>query len=51
MITPKPFIIVFLLFITSCSNLLTWHLDKGIHKKAKIDVNQSPSAKVDEMKL
>ena len=37
----KPFIIVFLLLISSCSNLLTWHLDKGIHKRAKIDVNQS----------
>ena len=48
MITPKPFIIVFLLFITSCSNLLTWHLDKGIHKQAKIDANQSPSAQVDD---
>jgi outer membrane protein assembly factor BamB len=41
MITPKPFIIIFLLLITSCSNLLTWHLDKGIHKQTKIDTNQS----------
>ena len=48
MITPKPFIIVFLLFITSCSNLLTWHLDKGIHKQTKIDANQSPSSQVDD---
>ena len=46
----KPFIIIFLLLISSCSNLLTWHLDKGIHKQAKIDSNQSSSeqAVVDE---
>ena len=48
MITPKPFIVVFLFVITSCSNLLTWHLDKGIHKQAKIDANQSPSVQVDD---
>ena len=46
MIIPKPFIIVFLLLISSCSNLLTWHLDKGIHRQAKIDINQSPSEQV-----
>ena len=46
MITPKSFIIVFLLVIASCSNLLTWHLDKGIHRQAKIDINQSPSEQV-----
>ena len=40
----KHFIIVFLFFISSCSNLLTWHLDKGIHKQVKIDANQSSSA-------
>jgi outer membrane protein assembly factor BamB len=44
MIILKPFIIVFLFFISSCSNLLTWHLDKGIHKQVKIDANQSSSA-------
>ena len=48
MIALKPFIIALLLVITSCSNLLTWHLDKGIHKQAKIDANQSPSAQVDD---
>ena len=46
MIIPKPFIIVFLLLISSCSNLLTWHLDKGIHKKTKIDVNKPSSEQV-----
>ena len=48
MITPKPFIIIFLLLITSCSNLLTWHLDKGIHKQTKIDTNQSSPIQDDD---
>ena len=48
MITPKPFIIAFLFVITSCSNLLTWHLDKGIHKQAKIAANQSAPSQVDD---
>ena len=47
MIIPKSSIIVFLLLISSCSNLLTWHLDKGIHKQAKIDANQSSVQAID----
>jgi len=46
MIMLKPFIILFLLLISSCSNLLTWHLDKGIHRQAKIDANQSSSEQI-----
>ena len=46
MIILKPFIIAFLLLISSCSNLLTWHLDKGIHRQAKIDVSQSSSKEI-----
>ena len=46
MIFFKRFIILFFLFISSCSNLLTWHLDKGIHKQAKIEAKQSSSEKV-----
>ena len=42
----KHFIILFLLLISSCSNLLTWHLDKGIHRQAKIDANQSLSEQI-----
>ncbi len=42
----KRLIILFLLLISSCSNLLTWHLDKGIHRQAKIDTNQSSSQQV-----
>ena len=33
----KYFYILSLLLVSSCSNILTWHLDKGIHK------NSSPS--------
>ena len=45
----KYYISVFLLLISSCSNLLTWHLDKGIHRQAKIDANQSsPDELVDD---
>lgn len=46
MIVLKPFIITFILFISSCSNLLTWHLDKGIHKQAKIDGTQESSEQI-----
>ena len=42
----KRLIILFLLLISSCSNLLTWHLDKGIHRQAKIDANQSSSEQI-----
>ena len=42
----KPFIILFLLLMSSCSNLLTWHLDKGIHRQAKIDGNQSSTEQI-----
>ena len=34
MIAFKFHILLFItIVISSCSNLLTWHLDKGIHKK------------------
>tara|TARA_Y100000768_G_scaffold374027_1_gene343318 strand:- start:2912 stop:4165 length:1254 start_codon:yes stop_codon:yes gene_type:complete len=33
MIIHKLFLLLALVFISSCSNLLTWHLDKGIHAK------------------
>tara|TARA_B100001063_G_scaffold180135_1_gene169240 strand:- start:1546 stop:2802 length:1257 start_codon:yes stop_codon:yes gene_type:complete len=41
MITYRHFTVIFILFISSCSNLLTWHLDKGIHRQANLEVNQS----------
>ncbi len=42
MIAFKFHILLFItIVISSCSNLLTWHLDKGIHKKSK------ESAKID----
>ena len=42
----KPLIIASLLLLSSCSNFFTWHLDKGIHRQAKIDTNQSPSERI-----
>tara|TARA_Y100000389_G_C17468006_1_gene527488 strand:+ start:2686 stop:3945 length:1260 start_codon:yes stop_codon:yes gene_type:complete len=39
MIKAKYFIIS-LLFISSCSNFLTWHLDRGIHKDSSVDTTQ-----------
>ena len=49
MIAFKFHILLFItIVISSCSNLLTWHLDKGIHKKAresdKIDTINSVNA-------
>ena len=44
MILYRHFAVIFLLLISSCSNLLTWHLDKGIHRQANLEVNQ-PSNK------
>tara|TARA_Y100000389_G_scaffold162144_1_gene164822 strand:+ start:582 stop:1838 length:1257 start_codon:yes stop_codon:yes gene_type:complete len=41
MILYKHFTVILLLFISSCSNLLTWHLDKGIHRQTNLEVNES----------
>ena len=35
----KYFYIFSLLLLSSCSNFLTWHLDKGIHKNTNIQVD------------
>ena len=43
MILHRHFGVIFLLLISSCSNLLTWHLDKGIHRQANLEVNESPN--------
>ena len=54
----KYFYILPLLFLSSCSNFLTWHLDKGIHKDkspltsteistvADIDTNYNISSRI-----
>ena len=34
-------IIMFCLMLSSCSNFLTWHLDKGIHKNSPLHVNSN----------
>ncbi len=41
MIKQKLFFVICLLIITSCSNLLTWHLDMGIHKENKKSTESS----------
>ena len=41
MILYRHFGVIFLLLISSCSNLLTWHLDKGIHRQANLELNES----------
>ena len=47
MILHKYFIVIFLLFISSCSNLLTWHLDKGIHRQSNVEVKEIPKKTID----
>ena len=47
MILYRHFTIIFLLLISSCSNLLTWHLDMGIHRQANLEVNESPNKILD----
>ena len=47
MILYRHFTVIFLLLISSCSNLLTWHLDKGIHRQANLEVNESPNKIID----
>jgi outer membrane protein assembly factor BamB len=37
------FIVITTLFLTSCSNFLTWHLDRGIHKGKNIKDQESYS--------
>ena len=37
------FIVITTLFLTSCSNFLTWHLDRGIHKGKNINNQESYS--------
>ena len=43
----RHFGVIFLLLISSCSNLLTWHLDKGIHRQANLELNESPNKIID----
>ncbi len=45
MIKHKFFLIIYLFILSSCSNLLTWHLDMGIHK----DNNQSKQSSSDSL--
>ena len=40
--------ILSLIFISSCSNLLTWHLDKGIHKEINHESSEPVLEKVQE---
>lgn len=40
--------ILSLIFISSCSNLLTWHLDKGIHKEINHESSKPVLEKVQE---
>jgi outer membrane protein assembly factor BamB len=47
MILYRHFTVIFLLLISSCSNLLTWHLDKGIHRQANLEVNESSNKIID----
>jgi outer membrane protein assembly factor BamB len=47
MIFYRHFTVIFLLLISSCSNLLTWHLDKGIHRQANLEVNESSNKTID----
>ena len=47
MILYRHFTVAFLLFISSCSNFLTWHLDKGIHRQANLQVNESSNEIID----
>jgi hypothetical protein len=47
MILYRHFAVIFLLLISSCSNLLTWHLDKGIHRQANLEVNESSNKIID----
>mgnify|MGYP003314032121 FL=1 len=47
MILYRHFTVIFLLLISSCSNLLTWHLDKGIHRQANLEVNESSNKILD----
>ena len=45
MMKHKFFLIIYLFILSSCSNLLTWHLDMGIHK----DNNQSKQSSSDSL--
>ena len=45
MIRFKIYIFTFTFVLTSCSNFLTWHLDKGIHKDSSITVSETPTTK------
>ena len=47
MIPYRYFTAIFILLISSCSNLLTWHLDKGIHRQANLEVNESSNKIID----
>ena len=47
MILYRHLFVIFLLFISSCSNLLTWHLDKGMHRQADLEVNESSNKVID----
>ena len=47
----KLSIIVYLFILSSCSNLLTWHLDMGIHKTNKTTVESSSNASDKEQKI
>ena len=39
-------IILLSLILSSCSNLLTWHLDKGIHKETSTQVNSNSESEI-----
>ena len=41
-------IILLSLILSSCSNLLTWHLDKGIHKETSTQVNSNSESETSE---
>jgi len=47
MIFNRYFTVIFLLLISSCSNFLTWHLDKGIHRQANLENNESSNNVID----
>ena len=47
MIFNRYFTVIFLLLISSCSNFLTWHLDKGINRQANLENNESSNNVID----
>jgi len=44
MIKYKSFVLIYLLFLCSCSNLLTWHLDMGVHKNSNQKTDASDNS-------